>query len=276
MVSTILVPIDFSTVSLNALDYAKNISRILNSKIILFHSIHLQMISNEMVDMVYSEVIKDGLEVKKKMEELLTTIRKDGIACEIKIVSGFLADDIKKAVAEYHIDMVVTGTSGAKGIEGLFFGTNSATMFENVHCPVLIIPKDILFRAPKKIMYATDFNKKDFFHLKEICAFAHAFQSEVMVTHINSDTAVFDEEEARLDRIADMTASEISFNNISYKLIHSEDICEGLDKMVASENIQLLCMSRSDKSFFQKVFSKSNTKEMAYRTRIPLLLIHFN
>ena len=100
MNTTILVPIDFSSVSLNALDYAKGISRILNARIVLFHSSHLQLIVHEMVDIGYSEIIEDGLVVGDKMEELLIKIRKDGIDCEKKIVTGFLADDIKKVVAE--------------------------------------------------------------------------------------------------------------------------------------------------------------------------------
>jgi len=35
-----------------------------------------------------------------------------------------------------------------------------------------------------------------------------------------------------------------------------------------------VCMSTVEKDFFKRIVSKSNTKEMAFHTKIPLMTLH--
>jgi len=38
--------------------------------------------------------------------------------------------------------------------------------------------------------------------------------------------------------------------------------------------IDIICMAKSEKGFFENLISKSNTKEMAFHSRIPLMVVH--
>lgn len=274
MARNILIPVDFSDVSNNAMEYVKHLARVVECNVLLFHSSKLVVVANEMVDTVYTGLFDNSQEVKHKMDQLVETFTKEGIVANRKVMVGMLADDIKQAVAEHNIDLIVSGTSGAKGLDGLFFGTNSVTIFEQVRCPVLVIPSNCNFRLIKKILYATDFQKGDTQALKQICQFANNFGSEVIVSHINTDSSSFKEENEKLDLVADVVFNEITYNNVSYNLTHSESVYEGLEKNITSLYIDVICMAKSEKSFFQKLISKSNTREMAFHTRIPLMVIH--
>lgn len=274
MAKNILIPVDFSDVSNNAMEYVKHLARVVECNVLLFQSSKLVVVANEVMDTVYTGLFDNSEEVTQKLDQLVDSFTKEGVPADKKIMMGLLADDIRQVVAENNIDLIVSGTSGARGLDGLFFGTNSVTIFEHVTCPVLVIPSNCNFRLIKKILYATDFQKGDTQALKQICQFAHNFGSEVIVSHINTDSFSFKEENEKLDLVADVAFNEITYNNISYNLTHSETVYEGLEKNITSMYIDVICMAKSEKSFFQKLISKSNTREMAFHTRIPLMVIH--
>ncbi|MGN6648097.1 MAG: universal stress protein [Cytophaga sp.] len=272
----ILIPVDFSEVSANAVEYLKHFARTIKCHVVLFHNSKLVVVANEMLDTVYTGMFDNAAEVDQKLEEIVKSFKSHGISCEKQVAVGLLADDIKQAVADFKIDMIVTGTSGASGLDGLFFGTTSVTIFEHVSCPVLVIPVKCNYRSIKKILYATDFKKGDEKVLEKICTLARMFEAEIIVSHINTDAEKFTEEDSRMDQLADLTAAELSYNNISYNVTHDESVFDGLEKNITSFYVDLICMAKSEKRFFKKLISKSNTREMAFHSRIPLLVTHLN
>ena len=274
MIKNILIPIDFSDVSNNAMEYVKHLARTVTCNVLLFHSSKFVVTADQVLDTLYTGIFSNSDELSKQMDVLVAGFEKEGISASKEILIGLLGEDIKHAVEKHNIDLIVSGTSGASGLDGMFFGTNSVIIFEHVKCPVLVIPSNCNFRLIKNILYATDFQKGDQKELAKICEFAQLFEAEVIVSHINTNTSKFAAENEKLDRIADVAANEITYNNISYQLSHSENVYEGLEKNITSLYIDIICMAKSEKGFFENLISKSNTKEMAFHSRIPLMVVH--
>jgi hypothetical protein len=101
-----------------------------------------------------------------------------------------------------------------------------------------------------------------------------SFNAEVIVTHINTDPKKSAAENDNIEWLSDMGALRIAYENISYKLIYNTNIINALEEAVEKMNIDIICMSTLEKSFFKTLVSKSNTREMAYHNTIPLIALH--
>lgn len=278
MIKNILIPVDFSQVSNNAIEYVKHLNRKVNCNVLLFHSVKMRVTTDQALETMYTGIFNDteDLSLNKQMDELANEFSNADISVRKEVRVGVLADDIGNVAAENNIDLIVSGTSGAGTVGGLFFSTNSVTIFEHVTCPVLIIPSNCNFRLIKKIVYATDFQKGDPKELGKICRFAELFDAEVIVLHINTNPLRFTEDKEKLEKIVQTATDEITYKNISYVIKHNESVFDGLDQYMTSTYIDVICMARSEKSFIEKLLFKSNTKEMAFQSRIPLMVVHLD
>ena len=272
----ILVPTDFSETAKNALKFAIKIAHPLKNKIILFHTERPLFIANEMGIYAYPENDEESgkLILNAKMDELLSIINAHDLEGEKIIQSGLLVDNIVELTETRPIDLIVTGTHGAKGLEAFIFGTNSDSIFKKVKCPVLIVPGEAKYHGIKKIMYATDFEFGDIHELEKISKLAKIFNAQIVVTHVNSNADEFEKEQETMDWFAEIGDSTMDYKNIVYKLIYNKNVTEALENAIIDLNIDILCMSIVERDFFEKIFSKSKIKEMEFHSTIPLMAMH--
>lgn len=272
----ILVPTDFSETAKNALKFAIKIAHPLKNKIILFHTERPILIANEIGMYAYPEIDEESnnLILNEKMDELLSIINANDLEGEKIIQSGLLVDNIVELTETKPIDLIVTGTHGAKGLEAFVYGTNSDSIFEKVKCPVLIVPAEAKYHGIKKIMYATDFEFGDIHELEKISKLARIFNAQIVVTHINPNADEFEKEQETMDWFSEIGDSTIPYKNIVYKLIYDKNVTEALENAIKDLNIDILCMSIVERDFFENIFSKSNIKEMEFHSTIPLMAIH--
>ncbi len=276
MMKNILVPTDFSDVAKNALSFAIKIARPLKGKITLLHTVPPVLVANDMGSFMYPDNFdeKIGVELNKKMDELIEVSDIQHVVAEKKIIKGLLKDSISDIIENEKIDLVVAGTKGAKGLESFFFGTNAVDIFESVKCPVLIVPEKAHYHSIKKILYATDFQYGDVHEIKKLCEIAKPFNAQIIVTHVNTSSNSFAEDEETLDWFAEIGDSFIDYNNIVYKLLFNKNVVDAIEHFASEQNVDIVCLSTLEKGFFEKLTSKSNTKTLAYNSQIPLLALH--
>ena len=271
----ILVPTDFSEVSKNALKFAMKIADAERATIILFHTNFPIFIADEKTDFSYDNDPQGIVmnEANAKMDLLLEYIKTHNVNCKKIIRFGLLGDAIQDLVKEIKADLIVTGMHSPKGLERLLFQTNSLNIAEKVDCPVLIIPMDSKYHGIKKIMYATDFEFGDVKELKNVCDLAKFFNANVIAIHINTQVERVKslEEEENMEWFATITDSSIIDSKVSFRTVYNKDVNEGLQWALKFWNVDILCISTAKKSFFQKVFSKSLIKDIAYQAHIPIL-----
>lgn len=271
----ILVPTDFSDISKNALKFAIKIAHALRGKIVLYHTEQPVLIASDMGGFVYPEIeMETERLLNEKMEDLITFTKTQNVEATKILQKGILKDSIVGVIDREHIDLVVTGTHGAKGLESFFLGTNSTDIFERVKCPVLVVPSNARYHSIRKIMYATDLQYGDIHEIEKVCQLAKPFNAEIIVTHVNNDPNRIAEEKENMDWFEEIAGTNLAYKNIVYKFIYHDDLMEALDNAVTVLNIDVLCMSTSEKAFFKKLVSKNSTKEMAFHTNIPLMVLH--
>ncbi|MEO8447292.1 MAG: universal stress protein [bacterium] len=276
----ILFPTDFSPSADNALNFAVQIARKVNGNLILFHSYSVQLIDPNMPAEIYlsayQEEEKTAKENLEKLSERIIEANKDASGknlfnTDAIVTQGLVVDEVLSMIDEYKIDIVVMGTHGASGITELILGSNTASVIEKSPVPVLAIPHNADYKDINNIVYAYDEIKSGLPSFQKLLEFAEIYDSDITLLHIiesSSNTAELNKQE--FEKIK----QSVSYSKIRLELVKEENILEGINDYVNSNNVDVLVMAVKKKSLLDKIFSRSLTKKMAYHTKIPLLALH--
>jgi nucleotide-binding universal stress UspA family protein len=138
----ILVPVDFSEHSQNALANAKEIAKSYETKIHLLHIIE------ETIHPAYSLSGKSSIfdivpNIKEDCERRLKKMISEKIGEEVKtqihIVSGQAANEIINFAKNNSMDLIVIATHGLTGLEHLLLGSTTEKVVRMSSCPVFTV-----------------------------------------------------------------------------------------------------------------------------------------
>jgi len=268
----IICPVDFSETSLNAIEFAVEIGKKFHSHITLFHVFtendFNKVVGKEFVGKSFKELMAMA---SAKLERLAEAIHEENaeITCSSQLELGELTDKLKEAVNEGHQDLIVMGTTGVSRVSGVFFGSNTEEVINEVKIPVFCVPKEAEYTGFNKIVYASDFMKEDKVAIQEVISLATLFDSRISVLHIN----LSDSEDEYKKFIGELQSfiqyKKIGFVNKKFK----DDIGLGIQEYMQEENSDLLVVYKKQRSFVQSIFHKSLTRILSYSTDKPLFVL---
>jgi nucleotide-binding universal stress UspA family protein len=141
----ILVPIDFSNCSLDALGYAAVVAQQAKASLMLLHV--LEPVSYGL-DFTLGQSKARRLEVEtwtKRLEELVSSHQHPTMQVESQLRGGFPADSILDSAQTLPCDLIVMGTHGRRGISHTISGSVAEAVLRKARCPVITV------RSPKAI-----------------------------------------------------------------------------------------------------------------------------
>jgi nucleotide-binding universal stress UspA family protein len=140
MIKKILVPIDFSDYSKNALKYAANFAKFFGAQISVIYVIEpLVYPSDFSLGQVAIPTVEYDMQDKAK-EELETLVKSefgDLIESQVIIKAGKPFVEIIETAAELDVDLIIIATHGHTGVEHLLFGSTAEKVVRKAPCPVL-------------------------------------------------------------------------------------------------------------------------------------------
>lgn len=274
MISKILIPTDFSTVANNALQYAIQLAKKTNASIHLLHVNNIPIMDASFPNEVYQTYTAEIEDFAKNCFENLENLylNKSNLQFDKHTAYGFVNDEIQEFANNNNIDLIVLGTTGASGIQEILIGSNAASVVAKAEIPVLVIPPTSTFTDIKKIVYASDFNEPEFPSVSRLAFFANLYEAEVNVLHIKSFADnLFDAEHNFFSR----NKENVEVNRWKIvKLPEGESIIDSINNFVETEHPNLIVMAKHNRSFFDRLFHRSLSKQMAYHTKIPLLVLN--
>jgi nucleotide-binding universal stress UspA family protein len=139
----ILVPVDFSDCSLDALGYAAVVAQQAKASLMLLHV--LEPVSYGL-DFTLGQSRARRLEVEtwtKRLEELVSSHQHPTMQVESRLRGGFPADSILDSAQTLPCDLIVMGTHGRRGISHTISGSVAEAVLRKARCPVITV------RSPK-------------------------------------------------------------------------------------------------------------------------------
>lgn len=135
----ILAPLDFSSPSLDAVEYAIQLANGLGAAVTLMHV--LEPISYDLdcgLGVVEQEAQKRA-HWNKQLAELQTFVTSFGLAADVEIAGGIASDAILASALRHRSDLIVMGTHGRRGLSVERFGSVADAVLRLATCPVLTV-----------------------------------------------------------------------------------------------------------------------------------------
>jgi nucleotide-binding universal stress UspA family protein len=276
----ILIPTDFSENSWNAIRYALELYR---GEICTFHILNTYtpvIPSNRfMASSIQPGLLESGgMENSKKgLSDTLKRIKRNykNTLHEFKTISSFslLVDEIKDTIEKEAIDLLIMGTKGASGVEGVFMGSNAVRIIKAIrNCPVLTIPKNFEYVLPKEIVFATDF--KRYYSVSELAPLmelAKSFKATIRIVYVQNEIKALTEiQQFNLNMLRKY------FNKLEF-YVHTvserSSVSNTLEVFADELEIHLLAMLNYQHSYMERITREPVVKRMAFHTHVPLLVI---
>jgi universal stress protein A len=131
-----LVPTDFSVASRAALPYATTLAATYGSTILVAHSIAPEPHRQVVADPLSAENDRRWQGASRKLIEFARDPLLSNVPSRTSLHCGDLATVIPALVDEQHVDLIVLGTGGRRGVSKMILGSSAASIYRSATCPV--------------------------------------------------------------------------------------------------------------------------------------------
>lgn len=140
----ILVPLDFSPPSDQALQYGAALAEEFGASIVLLHVVEERLVTGPLPAEVYlgelPKVREDLVkEAQTRLMKSLETLNARGIAATGEVLVGGPSHVILDQAANTGVDLIVMGTHGRTGLTHLLIGSVAERVIRHAPCPVFVV-----------------------------------------------------------------------------------------------------------------------------------------
>ncbi len=283
----ILVPVDFSPVSLLSCKLAFNIASHLNVKLVFMHCyINPVIHSVPYADVyVYDSTLLTRMDdaekhANEKFKDFIKILSNEigierwkTVNAEYIIKPGYADEDILAYAHENNSRLIVMGTGGGSEIT---VGSVTVDVIYNAKVPVLVIPEKMPEKEVhdfSKVLYATNFDEKDFVAIEKLVGILKPFDAKVYCVHVGKeDTSQWNK--ARLEGMKDILKNKYAEKDFDCRLLVGNDLLEEIDRFIDEEMIDIISLTTHKRNMISRIFNPSVAKKMVFHAKTPLLVFH--
>jgi nucleotide-binding universal stress UspA family protein len=208
----ILFATDFSPCSQAALPFARAIAERYGSTVHMVHILTPEPMMELPLDQI-PELDADRDVAQKTMKTMLAGKPFGKVATTTTVERGPLWSVLAAILEEKHIDLMVLGTHGRRGLKKLVLGSVAEEVFRNAPCPVLTVGPEAIREGAvdtsfKTILFATDFYAGSQSALAYAISMARANNSHLILLHAVPDSQETIDLALAGQRMADLISAE--------------------------------------------------------------------
>ncbi|MBN2174001.1 MAG: universal stress protein [Bacteroidales bacterium] len=288
-IKNILVPIDFSDFSYNALVYSFFLAEKFGAKISVLHAIALYSESFEEKEQL-KKLDKFILEHETKRQQLLDNTRRKakqkGRDIETYLIrSVSISAGILEFMEGKNFDLIVMGNHGNTGLKKFFAGSVSQRILRLSPIPVItvhknwkkrsidriLVPMDFSEASGRAITYLNDFKKS----FDNKCFYVHVIEQDEHPEFYNVSFSSILEENPQLKTHIIKNLKKHSKSKSDKNVF---DVLEGkphkeLENYIKTNQIDLIVMSCRGHNLFENILIGSTTEQLVAIAKCPVLVV---
>ncbi len=260
----ILVPVDFSDTSSNALLYAIQLFGASSLEVTVLH-IYGARSTALLMKNIDHVLEKDA---NRRMDELLESVEKEypDVVFKRKLSKNYPVSAIAALADSGYYNYVVMGTKGASGLKEVFMGSVAGGVVSKTAAPVIVVPSDHTFKPLERIVLAvSDDPFSDPKTIDPLRKIAMMHQAGIKVLHIAAEKTP--QIEKALNVIEDLNPS------VDYAF-GTGDTNKDLNDYLMTDFSGMLCLIRTKKGFMERLLNDSVTLKQTFNSPVPLLILH--
>lgn len=273
MNKTIVVGIDFSDCSINALEHAITIAQKARSGITMVWVNHLDY-SKEIFSVEPKEINK---EVENRFNELIKKYKSQLFGQPITYVirKGKVYKEVCEVSEELDAFMIVIGTHGSSGFEEFWIGSNANRVISASKRPVITIRGGIdVERNLNKIVMPFDSTKETRQKLPIVALLAKYFNSEVHI--VGMFTSSLDDIRYRIRNYVAQGEDYFKENGVTYTVafLEADNITETTLNYANKIQANLITIMTEQETDLSNLWLGTYAAQMVNHSPIPVLSLH--
>lgn len=186
---TILVPFDFSTYSVAALQTAQRIHAKNHAKIICVTVVPSEIdwdLLSEEAKAKHPELMEQQQEAVDVLPGYIKSLTQVKSQIEFIVKIGVPYEQILRVAEKQLVSIIVIGAYGKGYSEGNFLGSTLQKVIRFAQCPVLAVKSPLDGNAFRKLVFATVFNSAGKVAFEKILPLAKVFKSSIHLLFVNT------------------------------------------------------------------------------------------
>jgi len=271
MSKKIIVGIDFSNCSVNALEHAISIAKRAKANITMVWVNHLDY-SKEIFSVEPKQLLK---EVKERLDDMVTKYSVGGLEIDYIIRKGKVYKEICDAGTELDAFLIIVGTHGSSGFEEFWIGSNANRIVSSSKIPTITIRGGIdVGRDLKRIVMPFDSTKVTRQKMPITALLAGYFNSEVHL--LGLFTSSLDDIRFRIRNYISQAEEYLAENNIKYQTTYIEvhNITEATLNYANSIDANLISIMTEQETSTANIWLGPYAAQMVNHSAMPVLSVH--
>lgn len=271
----LLVPIDFSSNSMNALQMAAAIAKRHDA------AIHLLYVDDYDYDLFEADKNLKPPKLHEYMKILTglnkSIINQDEIKCSYSTESGAVTHCILKTSIDMSIDLIIMGKNGTNGHSAEYAGSHSCQVTEKSRIPVIVVPEGVTKYSFENILFPV----RPLLSVPDKYDAIRPFilKSKPSITILNLRNPDYINELHIIHRLSNIMKLRLEKDGINYKMTYyfrDNNFAEKVLSMVWENEIEfdLLVITaefdRQNKDFHMGYYNQ----KIIHQSIIPVLIIH--
>ena len=274
LISTLLVAVDFTEKSNNAVRMAVHIAARHEARVILFHNITNHTIIDRTGKQVIGADIIDENHKKtvQALADIETSLQTQYPDLEFKTIikNDSLVHGINNIIGNEDVDLVICGSSGQQNFAQLLLGSLSYQILTEVNCSVLLVPEKCSKYAFDKILVPVRVLEDLTDKIELSVAIAKKNKGIISLLGISNEDDILKIREA-YQRIKKNLAIRSQEYDSQFLLTH--DKATQISKFSQDDNADIIILNYKDEDSWKSFFLENFFKQIINYTDIPLLFL---
>jgi nucleotide-binding universal stress UspA family protein len=267
----ILIPVDFSDASANALRWAFELNKHFFARIHVLHVFDVPFSASPETDTaIYQyESIRDNY--KERVWSFISDNKGDfHYETTVAVTSGGHFQSAINYAEENKIDIIVLGNKGKSGLGRWFFGTVTQNMLRKAPCIAIAVPEQYTWKEIRRIHVCTDLSKP----LSEkqcgnVKAIAERLGSSVDFLHVQDKVEIAMPE----DGISKQVILQ-HFGKEPVTIPFDQSVSNTLSKYIRENGGDMVVTIPHQHSWLDKLLLGSETASISENLSLPILALH--
>jgi nucleotide-binding universal stress UspA family protein len=269
----ILVAVDFSASSLNALSYAAHFAADTSSELYVmtvYNTINYTPV------LILGDINKNLLDESTKLKEKLSNTCKKacgnlGVKYHVHTVVGVPEIEIQKFARKLKTSLIIMGQTGNGGLKRYFLGSTTSHVINTSSIPVLIIPPNKKYKPIKNIIFTTDLEPSNISFLKYGAEFARYFNAKLTLLFIDVNSGY--NKENIISKMENLIQQKFKYANIKGVICSDFTVENGISYYLQKHKADIAILVKHHPTLHKAFKQGSNSGKIADKLTMPALIM---
>ncbi|WP_271405920.1 universal stress protein [Tenacibaculum soleae] len=270
----IIVPVDFSIYSENALQTAAFMAKQNKAEIVVVHMLELshalinQSESASQQEMIFYLKLAERKFNDFLQKDYLSTLKVTPIIKHFKIFS-----ELDKLAKEEKADLIIMGSKGTSGLEEMFIGSNTEKVIRYANVPVLVVKENAITKKVENVVFACDFTEEDIDPYVRAKALFKKLGCNLQLVYVNTPTSKFKNSKEIKEKMKaffkNVNEDVNSIENV--KVVADYSVEKGVLYFADESKADVIAVATHGRKGVSHFFEGSISEDIANHSKLPII-----